>query len=158
MPDRLSAEPRRLRIESYPLVLDIRALYSDVDSQQHINGGAISRYFEEGRAAMNTRVFGRDILLKPDGAHQLLFASVFIEYLAQGVYPGSFRVGTAVSRVGRTSFVQSAGLFQEDRCVALCDTVTVFAKHGQAVALSDAHRNQLETTLLAGTVVENAAP
>ena len=142
--NRLRDEKRRLNMEAYALNVEIRASYADVDSFCHLNNVAIARYFEEGRASLNIGVFGADVVVRPSGGVQLLFARVEIDYLAQGDYPGKVSVGTAVSRIGRSSFTQSSGLFQKGECLALCEATTVFAMNGRATELSPTIKAALE--------------
>jgi len=132
---RLRDDLLRLKLQTYPRVVEMRATYADVDSFQHLNNVALARYFEEGRATLNMEVFGVDAVVRPSEGVQLLFASIVIDYVSQGQYPGKVEVGTGVSKVGRSSFTQSAGLFQQGRCVALCDAVTVFASGGKGAEL-----------------------
>jgi acyl-CoA thioester hydrolase len=141
---RLRDNPTRLKPDAYAQVIEIRATYGDVDSFQHLNNVALARFFEEGRSTMNMSVFGEDAVVRPSAGVQLLFASVAIDYVAQGRYPGSVSIGTSVSQIGRSSFTQSAGLFQQDRCVALCEAVTVYAVDGRGEALPAEVRAALE--------------
>src|ERR1051326_7986977 len=93
---RLRDEVARLRLSAYPRIVEIRATYADVDSFQHLNNVALARFFEEGRAAMNMELFGVDAVVRPSAGVQLLFASIAMEFLAQGTYPGSVTVATGV--------------------------------------------------------------
>ncbi|MET0182800.1 MAG: acyl-CoA thioesterase [Caulobacterales bacterium] len=134
---RLRDEKARLNLASYPQIFDVRAAYADVDSFQHLNNVAMARYFEEGRAAMNMHLFGVDTVVRPSGGVQLLFATITIDYVAQGAYPGVVTVATGISKVGRSSFNQAGGLFQDERCIALCEAVTVYAVDGAGKPLPD---------------------
>lgn len=62
---------RRAR-SAYPLTFHLRIMYSDMDAFRHVNNGATGRYFEEGRANLNMRVFGRNCMTDPQGGLQLL--------------------------------------------------------------------------------------
>jgi len=137
-------EAWRLNPDAYPRAVTLRAVYGDIDSFQHLNNVSISRFFEEGRAIINMEVFGEDAVVRPSRGVQLLFASVWVEYLAQGQYPGDLLVATAVSKVGGSSFVHSGGLFQHDRAIALCDAVTVHAVEGKGRPLPDGVRAVLD--------------
>jgi acyl-CoA thioester hydrolase len=145
---RLRDDATRLRPQAYPQQLDMRASYADVDSFQHLNNVALARYFEEGRATLNMGVFGVDTVVRPSAGVQLLFASIAIDYLSQGEYPGAVTVCTAVSKIGRSSFTQAAALFQGERCLALCDAVTVFAIDGKGADLPADVRGELEQLLI----------
>jgi acyl-CoA thioester hydrolase len=134
---RLRDDLMRMKPEIYAQSVEIRTTYADIDSFQHLNNVAIARFFEEGRAHMNMALFGVDAVVRPTSSLQLMFASVTIDYVSQGEYPGAITVGTSVSHIGRTSYVQSGGLFQRGRCVALCDAVTVYAVDGKPVPIPD---------------------
>lgn len=145
---RLRDDPARLQPGTYPEQFDIRACYGDVDSFQHLNNVALARYFEEGRASLNMGVFGVDAVVRPRDGAQLLFASLEIDDVSQGEYPGVITVATGIFTIGRSSFVHAAALFQESRCIALCDAVTVHALHGKGTPIPDDFRVRLEALTL----------
>lgn len=147
---RLRDEDARLQLASYPRTVEIRATYADVDSFQHLNNVALARFFEEGRAAMNMELFGVDAVVRPSAGVQLLFASIAIEYVAQGSYPGSVTVATGVSAIGRSSFSQSAAIFQGETCLAVCEAVTVYAVDGKGQPLPESVREALSKISFAG--------
>jgi acyl-CoA thioester hydrolase len=151
---RLRDDPASLRLETYPQVIELRASYADVDSFQHLNNVAMARFFEEGRATMNMSAFGEDAVVRPSSGLQLLLASVSIDYVSQGQYPGTVQVGTGVSRLGRSSFRQTAGLFQDRRCIALCEAVTVCAFGGKGADLPAHARAALERLVINPTTGE----
>jgi len=128
---RLRDDEARLKGDSYLRKVEIRPPYADADSFQHLNNVALARYFEEGRAAMNMELFGVDAVVRSSAGVQLDLASIAIEYVAQGQCPGSVTVATGVTSLGRSSFTQSAAIFQDDICLELCDAVTVCAVSGK---------------------------
>jgi acyl-CoA thioester hydrolase len=139
--DRL--DPHRHDLRRYPLRFVTRSLYSDMDAFRHINNVAFSRWFEEGRADLNVRVFGVDALIDPPGGLQLLLARTLVEYLAPLSYPGEVTVATAVSQVGTSSYAVRHALFRDSLCVALGDTVMVKALRGRPEALNGDERATL---------------
>jgi acyl-CoA thioester hydrolase len=145
---RLRDDPRRMTLDAYADVIEMRASYADVDSFQHLNNVALARFFEEGRATLNMSVFGVDSVVRPSDSVQLLFASIVIDYVSQGHYPGVVQVGTAISKIGRASFDHIAGLFQDGRCIALCDTVSVYAIAGKSAELPPEARAALTRFLI----------
>jgi len=147
---RLADQAHRLTPAAYPQVFDMRTAYGDVDSYRHLNNVALVGYFEEGRANMNMGVFGVDTIVRPESGVQLLFASVTVDYLAVGEYPGDLVVATAISRIGSTSFGQAGALFQDGRCLALCEAVTVYSVDGAAQAIPPGARAKMEALLLKG--------
>jgi acyl-CoA thioester hydrolase len=145
---RLRDDANRLSRQAYPRLFEMRASYGDVDSFQHLNNVALARYLEEGRASLNMEVFGIDAVVRPSLGVQLLFASIEIDYVSQGLYPGVITVATAISRIGRSSFVHASALFQNDNCVALCDAVTVHAVNGKGLDLPPEIRAGLEGLMI----------
>ncbi|MBV9509688.1 MAG: hypothetical protein JO303_05335, partial [Caulobacteraceae bacterium] len=93
---------------------------------------------------LNMEVFGVDAVVRPAPGAQLLFASVAIDYVSQGKYPGLVRIATGVSHIGRSSFTYSAGVFQDGVCVALSEAVTVYAIDSKGRELPSAVRAALE--------------
>lgn len=133
-------DPARQQVATYPLRFTTRILYADMDAFRHLNNGATGRYFEEGRASVNMAIFGDDCMTDPPGGLQLLFANVVTDYLRQAHYPGMVEIGTAVARIGSSSYVLAQGAFQNDSCFALSQAVMVKAIDGRPLALSDAER------------------
>jgi len=133
---------------AYPLQFHHRILYSDMDAFRHVNNGATGRYFEEGRADLNMRIFGESCMTDPPGGLQLLFARVEIEYLRQAHYPGSVEVCTGLARIGSSSYVQAQAAFQGGHCFALAEAVMVKAVDGRPVPLTKAERSAMAVLML----------
>jgi acyl-CoA thioester hydrolase len=149
----LKDDARQQSIEIYPRSFSTRVLYSDMDAFRHVNSGAIGRYFEEGRAALNMEIFGVDSMIDPPGGLQLLFASVTLEFLSQAHYPGAVEVATGINRIGSSSFVLVQAAFQRGNCFAVAETVMVKAVDGQACSLGDAERETMQGLLLRHSMV-----
>jgi acyl-CoA thioester hydrolase len=141
IPDR--DNPAIRRAASYPLRFATRILYADMDAFRHLNNGATGRYFEEGRAQLNMAVFGYGCMVDP-GDLQLLFANSTFEYLRQGHYPGEVAIGTAVARIGNTSYQIVQAAFQDDACFALSRAVMVKALRGIPEPITPEERARLE--------------
>lgn len=139
---------RRLA-ETYAVRFATRTLYADMDAFRHLNNGAIGRYFEEGRADLNMRLFGVECMIDPPGGLQLLFANVIIDFLLQAHYPGTIEIGTGIARIGNSSYVVAQGAFQNGACFALAEAVMVHAIHGRPTPLPDAARAIAETLRIA---------
>ena len=135
-------------LDAFPMTFDHRVIYADMDSFQHVNNGAIGRYFEEGRAAINLSIFGPDCFATAKGGSQLLFASVTIDYLRQCHYPGNVTIASGVGRIGNSSWsVMQAG-FQNGQCFAVASAAMVKALNGKSTPLSDDERASLASILL----------
>ena len=142
---RLSEQAARLDVDSYPVRFAYRTLFSDMDTNRHLNNVAFGRLFEEGRVELHRRSFG---LSAPPGLTMML-ATITIEFLAEARYPGSVEVATAVARVGGSSFTLEQAAFQDEACVALADCVMVKAVAGQPVPLTETERERLAGLMFA---------
>ena len=151
-------DPARLDLASYPARFDLRILYADMDAFRHLNNGATGRYFEEGRAALNMRIFGDDCMTDPKDGLQLLFAAQSTDFLLQAHYPGRVEIGTGISRLGNSSYVIAQGAFQNGACFALGEVTLVKARHGQPMPLSADERARAEALLLPGSAAAGAKP
>lgn len=147
----LKDDPSRLDIASYPLRIDTRVLYADMDAFRHVNNGATGRYLEEGRADLNMRVFGTECMIDPPEGMQLLFATVTVDYLLQAYYPGQVTIASGLKSLGRSSYVIAQAAFQNGACFALAEAVMVKAMDGRPAPLTDTEREGLSAFLLPQT-------
>ena len=148
MSHRLAGQAGRLDAESYPVRFAYRTLYGDLDPNGHLNNGAFGRLFEEGRADLHHRVMD----IPAANGLILLLATITIEFLREGRYPGSVEVASAVLRVGGSSYVLAQAAFQDGACVALADCVIVKASRDGPVPLTEAERALLAGLAFRGTL------
>ena len=130
---RLAEQSARLRAGYYPARFSYRSVYSDMDVNRHLNNGTFGRLFEEGRADLHHRVFGGPATPRTAGGPTLLLATITMEFLREGRYPGSMEIATAVTRIGHSSFGLAQAAFQDRTCVALADCVMVKAARDPGV-------------------------
>lgn len=123
--------PERLDPSSYPDGLELPVFYNDLDTNAHINNVALGRYFEHGRFEAHRRR-GINTLVRPGN---LLSARVAIDYLAEGQIGRPLYVRVRVSRIGRTSFVEEQGAWQDEACIALAESVLVYVEHGRPTSM-----------------------
>jgi acyl-CoA thioester hydrolase len=147
---RLAGQADRLDAGNYPVRFGYRTLYSDMDPNRHLNNGAFGRLFEEGRADLHHRVIGMPAA-SANGLI-LLLATITIEFLREGRYPGSVEVASAVLRVGVSSYVLAQAAFQDGVCVALAECVMVKASRDGPVPLTETEREQLAALAFRGTL------
>lgn len=133
---RLKDETWRQFVQNYPQRFVLRTTWGDVDAYRHVNNVAQAAFMEEGRASLCISAFSLKAMMSPDGPTQVLVASTSLEYLEQCNYPGEVVVATGFSRIGRTSFNTAGAVFQDGRCVALCETVMVYALDGKPHSLA----------------------
>ena len=148
MSRRLAGQAGRLDPGNYPVRFAYRTLYGDLDPNGHLNNGAFGRLFEEGRADLHHRVMD---IPAADGLI-LLLATITIEFLREGRYPGSVEVASAVLRVGGSSYVLAQAAFQDRACVALADCVMVKASIHGPVPLTGTERELLAGLAFRGTL------
>jgi len=153
MSRRLADQADRLDAGSYPVRFAYRTLYSDMDPNRHLNNGAFGRLFEEGRADLHHRVIGMSAASAAASGLTLLLATITIEFLREGRYPGSVEVASAVLRVGGSSYVLAQAAFQDQACVALADCVMVKACRGGPVPLTETEREMLAGLAFRGTLL-----
>jgi len=127
MSRRLAEQADRLDAGNYPVRFTYRTLYSDMDPNRHLNNGAFGRLFEEGRSDLHHRVIGMSAGPAAANGLILLLATITMEFLREGRYPGSVEVASAVLRVGSSSYVLAQAAFQDQACIALADCVMVKA-------------------------------
>lgn len=97
--------------------------YCDTDAQGHINNIAFSVFCETGRTQF---LLQPGEPLTPPGTF-IVIARLVLDFLGEIHWPGEVRIGTGVLKIGRSSFHLAQGVFVEDRCVAIADSVLVLA-------------------------------
>lgn len=137
----------RLKLDTYPVVDAIQARYGDMDSNAHLNNLALEALHENARATMNRSLFP-DIYDVTSRRLRLVTSQNAVHFLAEVHWPGTIQTGAGVGRIGRTSFVASTGLFVENKCVGVCDTVLVLLGDDGPVPIPDDGRAALETVRL----------
>jgi acyl-CoA thioester hydrolase len=84
-----------------------------------------------------------------DRPHYLV-AHVAIDYLGEGRYPQPVTMAYAVGHIGRSSFRAEMAMFQDGRCIALCDSVLVHRGPDGPSPLPETLRARLEAFPLNG--------
>lgn len=108
-------------LASYPARAYDKLRYGDTDRQGHVNNAVFATFFETGRVEMI--LDGDAPLLEPDGSFVL--ARIEIDLVAEILWPGTVEIGSAVSRVGRSSIGLEQALFQQGRLCARATSVVV---------------------------------
>lgn len=116
-------DPRRCEIADYPIIGSISARYADMDANAHVNNIALETMHENSRAELVARVFPG--AYDPRQPIRLVTSQNVVHFLAEARWPTVLRTGAGVARIGRTSFVASSVLFEDDICVSVCNAVLV---------------------------------
>jgi len=140
------AKPERWRRDaaSYPVCIELQTRFQDMDINGHLNNVAFAALFESGRVLLNREV-------RPLGERaaneRTMVAAVEINYLAEGNFPDPVKIATGIGRLGTSSWTIVQAMFQNDRCIATCDTVVVCRTDGEAKPLRAELVAELEAKL-----------
>ncbi|MBU3706151.1 MAG: acyl-CoA thioesterase [Mycobacterium sp.] len=140
-------DPVRLRLASYPVVDRIAARYGDMDANAHLNNLALEALHENARATMNRNLFP-EAYRAGDRRLRLVTSQNTVHFLAEAHWPALIDTGAGVGRIGRTSYVASTGLFIDDECIGVCDTVLVLLGDDGPAPIPEEFRAALQTVLL----------
>jgi acyl-CoA thioester hydrolase len=112
---------KQLTIAAFPFVTFDKVRYGDTDRQGHVNNAVFATFFETGRVEM---------LYQP--SHEFLsddcsfvVAKSTIELIAEIHWPGQVDIGTGIVRIGNSSLVIAANLYQHGQLVATSETIVV---------------------------------
>jgi acyl-CoA thioester hydrolase len=133
----------RLALSTYPLVTEFPLRYGDVDRQGHLNNVTIAALYQEARLNLLTEALG-----PITERSRIMVAEQTIRFLHEGfAVPTLF--GSGVSRTGRSSYYLAHGMFQNGRCVGLCDSVLVnVGEDGRSAPLPDHARQAFDLLML----------
>lgn len=95
--------------------------YGDTDRQGHVNNAVFVTFFESGRVAI---LYNSNKPLAPTGS-AFVIARLVLDYRAEILWPNEVAIGTMVTRLGNSSVAFGQGLFVNDKCVAVAETVVV---------------------------------
>ncbi|CDO31269.1 acyl-CoA thioesterase [Mycolicibacterium porcinum] len=143
--DRL--HPKQSDIAMYPITVDMQVRYADIDAYGHINNLAIESLHEDVRARMNA-VALPGTYDPQQGQLRLVSAQNVVNFLAETLWPNTFRTAIGVGEVGTSSFVASSAVFLGDQCISLCDTVLVAVDDDGPCPLPSDTRAQLQSMML----------
>lgn len=141
-------DPSRLKLENYPIAVEVETRFQDLDPLGHINNVAMAGLFEAGRIKFN-HANGTANFPRPSGDRWLI-AAVNINYLAESYFPEPVTIGHGVSRIGSSSWEIASAAFQNGVCVATCDATLVYTNEEGAQALVPDFIACLEAVKIAG--------
>lgn len=133
-PDAALLDPAR-----YPFTHQITTRFADVDPNQHLNNVALAAMMEDARVRFNLAM-GSVIKV---GERRAMVASVAMDYLSQGHFPGPVSVHCAIEDVGRSSWRVIQLLVQDDRAVAFARSVIVAIADDRPTPVSEEFRSAL---------------
>ena len=129
----------------YPFTGHVATRFGDLDLFSHVNNVATASLLEEGRSQYLTwlQAGAEPPLQRP----LRMIAEVRIRYLAQIYHPAQLAVGGRIGQVNTRSFRLEQALFQDGRCLTLCDTVYVHTDGQHAVPIEPGWHARLTAQL-----------
>ncbi len=112
---------KQLPLTAFPSITFDKIRYSDTDRQGHVNNAVFAAFFETGRVEMLYQPSQK--FLSDDCS--FVVAKTTIELLAEIQWPGQVDLGTGIVRIGNSSLVIAANLYQQGRLVATSETMVV---------------------------------
>ncbi len=133
-------------MKGYPVTLPLPVLWSDMDALGHVNNTRYFTWFESARIALFTRVG-----LVADAPSRIgpILATTTCDFLHPVTWPAEIVTGTAITRIGNTSFGMDYGIWLSsapDTLVARGSGVVVIIDYdsGQKVPIPDGLRTALD--------------
>lgn len=122
--------------------------YADTDRQGHVNNAVFVTFLESGRVAI---LYDPKKSLAPEGC-SFVIARLVLDYRAEIRWPNEVAIGTMVTRLGQSSLTFGQGLFVDNNCVAVAETVIVLMdeKTRKSRPLPEATREELSKLLFRG--------
>jgi acyl-CoA thioester hydrolase len=108
-------------LESFPVRAFDKLRYGDTDRQGHVNNAVFATFFETGRCEF--LLDARATIVGP--GQSLVLARLEVDLVAEVHWPGTVEIGTAVTRIGRSSVGLTQALFQNGTLVARASSVVV---------------------------------
>lgn len=144
------SDPRLLQAKTYPFTLNIDTQFGDMDAYAHLNNLAIAGFYESARARMQLHMSERNDFFNADSPDKILLIEVRIQYLGEGHYPEPVKIRTGIGHIGNSSYRLHQALFQQDRCIGLCEAVMVYTLYGKPITIPHDGRQQLESQRIVG--------
>ena len=105
----------------YPIWASDTARYGDTDINGHLNNAAFCTFLETGRI---TFLADPRAPLIPPG-HGLAIVRLVLDFRSEMRWGGPVEIGSAITRIGRSSFTMAQAIFQDGQCTATADCVLV---------------------------------
>ncbi|GJF10052.1 hypothetical protein NGTWS0302_25320 [Mycolicibacterium cyprinidarum] len=118
-----------------------------MDANGHLNNVALETLHENTRATLNRQVFP-DAYNLAAARLRIVASTIVVHYLREAPWPAVLDTAIGIGHVGRTSFIASSGLFLDDACVSLCDTVLVLLDDDGPTPIPDDARARLDALRL----------
>ena len=108
---------------SFPFWSEDHVRFSDLDLNGHVNNVSFAIYCETGRVYFRESLTERS---KPGHKIDFVVLKLTLTYLHQGFYPGKVDIGTRVLKIGKSSCTLGQGIFCENVCIGIGETIWVY--------------------------------
>ena len=115
-----------LVLTEFPLVSYDKLSYGDTDRQGHVNNAVFATFLETGRVEL-TRYRNNPL---HDTNAEFVLVNLNLNLSGEIHWPGEVHIGTAVMKIGTSSFKLYQQIFHNDTCVASAETVLVQINSG----------------------------
>jgi acyl-CoA thioester hydrolase len=109
------------KLSDFALISEDKIRYCDTDKQGHVNNAVFSSFFETGRVD----ILYNESLNILDKNCSFVIASIKLDYIEEINWPGKIYIGTKILKIGNSSLILNQGLYQNENCVAIAETVIV---------------------------------
>jgi acyl-CoA thioester hydrolase len=103
------------RLADFPIRVPETIRFGDIDRQGHVNNAVYPTYFESGRVGT---IYDAERGLLVPGSTTVL-ARIEIDFLRELRWPGAIEIGSAVTDIGRSSYVFLQAIFHDGVCAAI---------------------------------------
>ncbi|MGA0097374.1 MAG: acyl-CoA thioesterase [Bacilli bacterium] len=137
---------KQMQLDQFPFVTFDKIRYRDTDRQGHVNNAVFGTYFETGRVELLYNA--NNGFLSTDCS--FVVAKVTLELIQEIHWPGKVDIGTGILRIGNSSLVVGANLYQDGKLVATSETIVVQVnnKTHRSQVLLEASKEHLHAYLL----------
>lgn len=134
-------------LADFPIIIDLKINWGDMDAFQHVNNVIYFRYFESARIASLEKLNYKE-LTKAENMGVIL-ASVQAKFICPLFYPDTIKVGTRVPEIGEDSFTMDYALLSTSQnriaAVGTSKIVTYDYAQNKKMAIPERFRELLET-------------
>ncbi len=118
-------------LDDFAFVVDVPTRWGDLDLLGHVNNSRFFTFDESARLEYFSQLLRDDPgFWKERG---FILARIECDFVAQLHHPSLVKIGYRISRIGRSSMNTLAGMFVEDRLVAITRGVLVWFDYSQQI-------------------------
>lgn len=120
---------RVVQREDFAHFIRIPTRWSDLDMLGHVNNARFFTFDEDARLSYFQALWDQDSRFWKD--YGFILANLGCDFIAQLHHPAQVDVGFRIAKLGRTSFQTVAGMFQDDRLIAVTRGVLVWFDYSE---------------------------